>query len=335
MAGKSSAAETPVETVAATGTPEPVAPPADPAQEIIANEAETLKKQIADAAALVEKLTSERNNAIANALRADAQYKGLQSQTTKTLQQAAADRRALAVAQAQAAEVSDMKSLLQTLAGKVLDEDEAKQLQWTQKELELKRREAAIEAAKTAPAEETVATPQQYTNPTDERARFLSWYFPGVEIDPNDPNIDWASDASGEAEAMKRFIGSVMKIKDQKDATKTNDAVSVLKQQSETQLAELKAKQDELVAKTAQEIEDAKAAAIEEARKETEKRLRAMGADVAGTPAPDGSGNKTFGQQLEEVLDDNLLRQGPKGVAEYNRRVEAMKKQVRERFNKS
>lgn len=332
MAPKSTGAETPA-TPAATASAEPVVPAAEPAnQEIIAKLEEATAKLV-ELQASQDKLSREKNDAIATALRADAMYKGLQNQTTKTLQKAAEDRRALAQAQIQAAEIGDIKSLLNTLASKVLDEDEAKQLQWNQKELELQRREQAIvnRAAETPVVEEPVATPQQYTTPEDEKAQFLSYYFPGVEVDPADPNIDWGVGASSTQEAFRRFTTSVLKIKDTKEATKANDAASVLRQQAENQLAELKKQQEELAAKTAEEIAAAKQVATSEARKEAEKRLRAMGADVTGTPIADG-GPRTLKQQVEEVLDDNLLRQGKKGQEEYARRVEAIKKQVKERF---
>ena len=331
MAGKSSAVETPVtpEAPAVAETPAP-APPGESAQEIIASGGE-LQKQIADATALIGKLTKERNDAIANALRADAQYKGLQNQTTKSLQKAAEDRRALALAQAQAAQIGDIYTVLNSLATKVLDEDEAKAFQWKQKELELNRREEALKV--TPVVEEPVVTPQQYTTPVDEKAQFLSYYFPGVTLDPNDPNIDWATDAPNSAEAMRRFITSVMKVKDQQESTKANDAVATAQAQAAEQLKAVQKQIEDLSAKTTEEIAAAKVAAAEEARKEAEKRLRALGADVSGTPGPDGSGNKTFGQNLEEVLDDNLLKT-KKGQEEYGRRVEAMNRQFRERFSK-
>lgn len=331
MAKESTATGTPA-TTEATAPAEPTVPAGEPAQEIVANqELEALRKQVEETTSLVKRIEKEKNDAIANALRIDAQYKGLQNQTTRSLQKAAEDRRALAEARMQAAEVADIKSLLSTLASKVLDEDEAKALQYKQKELELQRREEAIKTAATQPVEEPVVEPQQYTNPENEKAQFLSYYFPGVDVDPNDPNIDWGVGANSTQEAFRRFTTSVLKIKDQKESTKANDAVAELRKQAEEQLAALKKQQEELATKTAEEIAAAKAEAAETARKEAEKRLRALGADVAGTPNPDGSGNKTFGQQMDEVLDDNLLKT-KKGQEEYARRVEAIKKQVRERF---
>jgi hypothetical protein len=330
MAGKSPAAETP-DATAATGTPEPAAAPVESAgNDNVMKELEEARANLLALQVSIEKTTKEKNDAIAAALRADAQYRGLQNQTTKTLQRAAEDRRALAVAQMQAQEIGDIKTMLNTLVGQVLDEESAKAYQWNQRELELKRREAAVQAALTAPAE-TEATPQYNTTPVDEKAQFLSYYFPGVDVDPNDPNIDWGAGAESTPEAFRRFTTSVLKIRDQKEATKANDAAAVAQAQIKEQLAAIQKQQEELATKTAQEIEAAKTAATEEARKEAEKRLRALGADVSGTPPPDGSGTKTFGQQLEEALDDNLLRT-KKGQEEYSRRVEAMKKQARERY---
>lgn len=335
MAGKSSGTETPV-TPEATGTPETPAPAptGESGQEIIANpEVENLKKQIADAAAAMELLTKQRNDAIAISLQRDAQYKGLQSQTTKTLQQAAKDRRELAIAQMQAAEVGDIKSLLNTLASKVLDEDEAKQLQYTQRELELKRREAAFEAAKTAPVEEPVVEPQQYTTPENEKAQFLSYYFPGVDVDPNDPNIDWGVGATTTQEAFRRLTTSVLKIKDQKDSAKANDAITAMQQQTAAQLATFKQQIEDLSTKSVEELAAAKTKAAEDARKDAEKRLRAMGADVSGAAPSDGSGRKTFGQQIEESLNDDLLRT-KEGQKQYQKNLEAIQRQVRENFQR-
>lgn len=337
MAPKSSGAETPVET-SVTASTEPVAPTGEPAQENnVMQELEQARARLNElqaaqeaAAAKAAALETERNNAIANALRADAMYRGLQNQTTKTLQKAAEDRRALAQAQLQAAEIGDIKSLLNTLASKVLDEDEAKELKWTQKELEFQRREQALAAKAVEPVEEPVATPQQYTTPEDEKAQFLSYYFPGVEIDPKDPNIDWGEGASSTPEAFRRFTTSVLKIRDQKEATKANDAVAELRRQAESQLAELKRQQDELAVKTAEEIAAAKVAAEEAARKEAEKRLRAMGADVSGVPVSDG-GRRTLAQTLNEQLNDDLLRT-PEGRKQYARDLEAVRQRVKEQF---
>lgn len=331
MAGKSSGAETPA-TATATGTPEPVSPPADSAAQEpnVIQELEAARARMAEFATAQDKLVKERNDAIAARLVEEAKYKGLQFQTTQTLQKAAEDRRALAAAQIQAAEIGDIKSLLSTLASKVLDEDENKDLQWKQKDLELQRREAQIVARAAEVIEQPVATPQQYTTPEDEKAQFLSYYFPNVEVDSSDPNIDWGVGASSTQEAFRRFTTSVLKIKDSKEQTKANDVASTLQKQATEQLAAIQKQQDELAAKTAQEIADAKAAAIEEARKEAEKRLRAMGADVNGASPSDG-GPRTLKQQVEETLDDSLLRT-KKGQEEYARRVEAIGKQFKERF---
>lgn len=333
MAGKSSATETPVtpEAPAPAETPAP-APAGESGQEIIANqEIESLRKQIADAAAAMEALARQRDDAVANALRSDAQYKGLQNQTTKTLQKAAQDRRELELARMQAAEVGDIKSLLNTLASKVLDEDEAKQLQWKQKELELQRKEAALMAAANAPKEDPIAEPQQYTTPEDEKAQFLSYYFPGVAIDPKDPNIDWGVGANSTQEAFRRFTTSVLKIKDSQESSKANNAVAELQKQAQAQLEAMKQQISDLASKSQEEIAAAKTAAAEEARKEAEKRLRAMGADVSGTPNPDGTGSRTLAKQIDEEIPDSLLYSDPK---EYARRVGAINKQVRERFQR-
>jgi hypothetical protein len=336
MAKESSATETPV-TPAATGTPEtPASTPAgESAQEIVATQAvEKLQAELDKATAALKQLELERNNAVANAVRSDAQYKDLQHQTTKTLQKAAEDRRALAVAQMQAQEIGDIKQLLNTVIGKVLDEDSAKEFTYAQKDLELKRREAAIEALKNAPVEpEPEAEPQNFTTPENEKAQFLSYYFPGVDVDPSDPNIDWGVGAQSTPEAFRRFTTSVLNIKAQKDSTKANDAVVAVQKQATEQLEAVKKQIEDLASKSVEEIAAAKAAAAEEARKEAEKRLRAMGADVSGAAPSDGSGRKTFGQQMEEAVPDSLLTT-KKGQEQYAKNLEAIKKQVRENFQR-
>jgi hypothetical protein len=334
MAKEPTATGTPV-TPAATATAEIAtpAPTGEPAQEVVATQAvEDLKKQLGQAAEALKSLETEKNNAVANALRADAQYKGLQNQTTKTLQRAAEDRRALAVAQMQAQEIGDIKSLLNTVIGKVLDEDSAKEFAYAQKDLELKRREAAYEALKNVSIEPE-PEPQNFTTPENEKAQFLSYYFPGVEVDPNDSNIDWGVGANSTQEAFRRFTTSVLNIKAQKDQSKANDAVVAVQKQATEQLQAVQKQIEDLASKSVEEIAAAKATAGEEARKEAEKRLRAMGADVSGAAPSDGSGRKTFGQQMEEAVPDSLLYT-KKGQEQYAKNLEAIKKQVRENFQR-
>jgi DNA repair exonuclease SbcCD ATPase subunit len=276
-------------------------------------------------------LEKEKNEAVAARLREEAKYKGLQNQTTRTLQQAAEDRRVLENMNKDRSELAEMKSVLETLANRVLDEPERKEMEFKQRELKLKLAEQAqVEASQRIQAQAAQAVAStQYQNPEDEKARFLNYYFPGSGIDSTDPNIDWGDGAESTQEAFRRFTVSVTTIKNQQDQANSQNAMAVMKKQTEDALAELKAKEAELVTKTSEEIAAAKADAIVSARKDSEKKLRALGADVSGTPAPDGS-RKSFGQQLEEELPDDLLRT-KSGTIEYTRRIEALKQQLRGR----
>lgn len=325
MASKNTGAETDT-TSAATASAEPGDVGTDTANQNdnVTNQLTELEGKLSELQAMQTKLEQERNDAVAARLREEAKYKGLQNQTTKTLQQAAEDRRALEQASKDRAELSEIKSLLETLANRVLDEDEKKDLQFRQRELKLKLQEQAqTDAFQRAQAEaaQAVASPQ-YQNPEDEKAQFLNYYFPDSGVDSNDPNIDWGDGASSTQEAFRRFTVSVLNIKNKVESARTQNAMAEIQKQTEKALADFKEQQAGL-------IETAKTEAINTARKDSEKKLRSLGAGVQGTPATDGS-QRTLAQQMEVELDDNLLRT-KEGSKEYNRRIEAIKNQVRGR----
>lgn len=318
----------------ATASAEPAAAGSEPANQEndVTNQLTELQARLSQLEEMKNTLEKEKNDAVAAKLREEAKYKGLQNQTTRTLQQAAEDRRILEQMNKDRSELAEIKSVLETLASRVLDEPERKELEFRQRELKLKLAEqASADALKKAQDQmnaQAVAS-TQYQNPEDEKAQFLNYYFPNSGIDPNDPNIDWGDGAASTQEAFRRFTVSVTGIKSQKDQTNSQNTMAELQKQTAEALAALKAQQAELVQKTAEEIEKAKAEAINTARKDSEKKLRALGADVSGTPATDGTA-RTFSQQLEEELDDTLLRTKA-GRDEYNRRIEAIKAKVRGR----
>jgi DNA repair exonuclease SbcCD ATPase subunit len=181
-------------------------------------------------------------------------------------------------------------------------------------------------AAQESTAQAT-ASPQQYDTPETTKKDFVEYYFPGLGIDPNDPNIDWATDVpqTESARAFQRFTNSIVRIKNAMDQAKNQDVVAQMQKQAAEQLAAIEAKQQELTAQSAAELEQAKKDAAATARKEAEAKLRKLGADVSGEHADDGA-RKSFGQQMVEQLDDSLL-QTKSGQAEYARRVEAIKQQ--------
>lgn len=337
MAPKATVAATDA-TPAATAPAEPVAPATEPAQktEAIENQLTELQSKLAEYQGVQARLEKERNEAIAERLRQEAMYRGLQNQTTKTLQEAAKNRKELEQALKDRAELSSIKetiasqtTILETLANRVLDADEVKELSYKQREAQLKQREQAL-SAQPAPVEpeQIPASSQQEAALEFDKAQFVSFYFPGVEVDPNDPRIDWASEITNTQEAFRRFNASMVKIVREMDDAHTQDIVGQLKAQSEQALKELEAKSQEAATQSAAEIERIKAETVVTTRKETEKRLRQLGADVEGAPPADGA-RRTLAQQLEEEVPDSLLYKDPK---EYARRVEAVKKRVREQY---
>lgn len=333
MATKSTAAATDP-TPTATPTGEPVAPTAETVEQKsdVTNQLEELSKKLSEYQALVAQSEAKAKDAEAKALRNEAMYKGLQNQTTKTLQQAAEDRKRLEQLQQDRAELAEIKEMLNVVSSRVLDEDERKDLQYRQRELKLKLAEQAVaDAAKAVQQPVQTAASPSYENPENVKAQFLEYYFPGIGVDPNDPAIDWGDNASSQQEAFRRFTVSVINLKNQKDQAKTQDAMAAIKAETDKALAVFQAQQEELIKSTSEQVEKAKAEAIETARKDSEKKLRALGADVPGTPPPDSGGQgKTLMNMMNEQLDDKLL-QTAKGREEFGRRMEAIRAAVRGR----
>jgi hypothetical protein len=333
MAPKIAGAGTATET-ATTASAETAASSAEPeAQKNDAFEKQLteLQGKLTELTAERDKVTQEAKDATASRLQYEAMYKGLQNQTTKTLQNAAQTRKDLEQAKLDRAELAQIREALDTVTNHLLDEDERKELGLRQRELKLKQAEQAItEAAQQAVQESTAqatASPQQYIAPETTKKDFVEYYFPGLGIDPNDSRIDWANDVpqAENARAFQRFTNSIVRIKNEMDQAKNQDVVAQLQKQAEEQLAAIKAEQETKNAQTAAEIEQAKVTAKADARKEAEAKLRKLGADVSGEHADDGA-RKSFGQQMVEQLDDSLL-QTKSGQAEYARRVEAIKQQ--------
>jgi hypothetical protein len=295
------------------------------------NQLTELQGKFSELETFTKRLEQEKNDAVAATLREQAKYKGLQNQTTKTLQDAAENRRVLEQMRQDRAELSEIKEVLGTLASRVLDEPERKDLEFRQRELRLKLAEEGVaEAQKRAQEQpaQAVASPQ-YSTPEDAKSEYMNYYFPGENVDPNDSNIDWGDGAQSTQEAVRRFNMSVLKIISQKNQARTQDSMAAIQKQTDETLAQFKKEQGELLTKTQEEIEKAKTDAINQARKDSEKKLRALGADVSGTPAPDG-GRRTLMEQMTDELPDDLLRT-KSGQAEYRKRLEAIKNQVRGR----
>jgi hypothetical protein len=314
---------------AATAPAEPAAPAPDAEHQNIDVNAQLLELQgkLAELQAAHAVSEQDRINAQALALQNEAKYRGLQHNTTKTLQQAAEDKKVFEQYKQNQGELAEIKELLSTVASRVLDEDERKELQYRQRELKVKLAEQAVAAQA---AEPQAATSYSYQDPEDAKSQFLNTYFPGIGIDPKDPGIDWGDGAEG-AEAFRRFTTSVIRLKDQKDQVKTQDAYAAIQKQTEEALAAFKTQQAELVTATQAEIAKAKEEAITTARKDSEKKLRALGADVPGTPPADAAaGGKSLMSVMNEQLDDTLLRT-KSGREEYARRMDAIRNTVRGR----
>lgn len=313
-------------------------PPAEGAEQKNDADAVGLQAKVAELQAIADKLAKERDAATAEKIRQEAMYKGLQNQTTKTLQKAAEDRKALEQERVARAELQEIKQLLGAVTSKVLDESEQKELEYQQREARIKAEQAWLEAQKANPVQPEPTIAPQYTDPDAEKARFLDFYFHGIDIDPKDPGIDWGEGETDTRIAFSRFTTSVLKLKAQKDQEKTQDVVATLQKQAAETLAEIKAQQAELKAKADAEVEQAKAEAEEAARKKAEAKLRKMGVDVAGTPPPESDTKRTLGQKIDNDLDESLLTKGKpfskeraEGQAEYARRLAAIQNEIRGR----
>ncbi len=150
-------------------------------------------------------LEAELNQERGKSAQAEAKYKGLQNQTTRKLQEAAQLQRQLQGQAATAQELAQLRQLVEYIARRDLDEGEAQQL-------EVLRREAAVQAR-----EQALTQPQQQTNynvvdETTRKQQFLEAYFPNSGIDPDDPNLDWGEGLTDQGEAFRRLSTSVKKV---------------------------------------------------------------------------------------------------------------------------
>ncbi len=333
MAKQSTAAATDP-TPTATPSGEPVAPTAEPVEQEpnVNAQFEELKNKLAEFEVLKSQAEAKAKDSEAKALRNEAMYKGLQNQTTKTLQQAAEDRKRLEQLLRNDAELAEIKEMLNVVSSRVLDEDEKKDLQYRQRELRLKLAEQAVQEAAKAATEQSVQTAASpsYESQENVKAQFLEYYFPGVGIDPNDSGIDWGEGSSSQQDAFRRFTVSVTNLKNKQDQAKTQDAMATIQAQTSKALEDFKLQQAELLKTTSDAVEKAKVEAIEQARIDSEKKLRRLGADVPGTPAPDSSGQNRTLKALMEEIPDSLL-QTAKGREEFNRRMEQIRATVRGR----
>lgn len=297
----------------------------------VQNQVVMLQKTLEEIQKANEVILREKQEAQALALQNEAKYRGFQQQVTKTLQQAAEDRRALEQLRQSNFKTAEFEEMLEAIANRVLDEDERKDLKFRQREAKVKLAEQAVAASQEQIAQSAApsAASPSYQSPEDAKAQFLNDYFPGSGIDPKDTRLDWGEGATG-AEAFKRFTNSVVSIQN----ARSQDEYAKIQKQTQDALDAFKSQQEEIQKKTEEEISKAKQEAIDAARKDSEKKLRALGADVSGTPSPEpGSGTpsgKSLMDIMNEQLDDSLLTT-PKGRQEYDRRLRAITSQVRGR----
>lgn len=274
----------------------------------------------------VKSLEAENKKAMADALRWQSGYKGLQANTTAKLQEYAAMQRQLQDAQNTSAQLEGLRETVNLLARRMLDEDQAKEFDLQQRELRIRQLEAQAQRVAQQPQPQVAQQP----DPVDidiRKKQYLDYYFPGVEIDPSDSSIDWGEGAPSTDDAMRRFTSSVTRIIQTKGQATTQESV---KSEAEKLLEQIQAQAAQLENAKQLAIEEAKA----EARKEVEERARRLGIDAgaAGTPASDV--NRKLKTQLDE-LDESLLTVGEKdsparkkGMQEYNARLASIRQQL-------
>lgn len=300
----------------------------DQANEITARikDLETQLNRYAGVEDRAKRLEDENKRATAEALRWQSGYKGLQANTTAKLQEAAAMQRQLQEAQNTSGQLEALRDTVNLLARRMLDEDQAKEFELQQRELRIRQ----LEAQAQRPQQQQVVQQQYaepYVDPEIQKKQYLDYYFPGVNVDPTNPDIDWGEGAPSTADAMRRFTASVTKIM-QDTGSRTQQERT--KSEAETLLEQIQAQ--------AAQLENAKQLAIEEARaevrREVEERARRLGIDAgtAGAPVPEAT--RKVRTQLDD-LDDSLLSLGEKdsparkkAVAEYNTRLASIRKQL-------
>jgi DNA repair exonuclease SbcCD ATPase subunit len=253
--------------------------------------------------ARVKSLQEENRRATAEAMRWQSGYKGLQQRTTEKLQEAAALQRQLSEAQQTAGQLSELRETVNLLARKMLDEDQAKEFDLQQRELRIRQAEAMVQQRAQQPSPQQAQPAQQYVDPDIQRRQYIETFFPGVDIDPNHPDIDWGEGASNQSEAFARWTASVARVmmgQDRKEEQEIKSEAQRLLEQTQAQLVELTKAKDLA-------IEEAKA----QARKDVEERLRKLGIDAGGT-SPASASTRKAQVDLNE-LDETTLYTGEPG----------------------
>jgi hypothetical protein len=274
----------------------------------------------------------------AAALRWESSYKGLQKQTTQSLQAAAEDRRRLVETERTHQDLltalgglQDVRDSISALAGKMLDEDQAREFNIARRESALRREEDIAKQRQSQQSQ--IVEPAQsqqftYTDPNEEKRNFLNYYFPDSGVDPTDPNIDWGEGATSQQEAFRRFTVSVTRI--QKDSGQSQE-----RQESQTEaekfLAELKKEREEFEAQKTQALEEVQT----QARKQVEERLRKLGVDSGSVATQSGSDPK-MNTKLSEISEADLMRGDPasrkKAAKDLQNSLDAVRTELFQRY---
>lgn len=304
-------------------------------------EYETRIQQLAQIEKRTKELEDQHKTAQAEALRWQSSYKGLQRQTTQAMQQAAEDKRRLVDLERERVQylqslssIEDVRQSVSALASKMLDEDAAKDFNLSQREMLLRRQE---ELAKQRVQQQQQAVTQQpvqyqpYTDPEEQRKMFLEAYFPGSGVDPNDPSIDWAPDATNPQEAMSRFTSSVYRIfREQLNQPQQGEAVQ---SEAEKLLEQFRQEREALAASQARALEEVKL----EAKRDVEERLRKMGMD-AEPPAGNRSASTPRIETRLNALDESSMMSGDVNTRKaaqkkYQDEVEEIKRHLRDKYS--
>lgn len=286
-------------------------------------EYESQLKDLNEIKSRAETLEEARKRAEADAIRWQATYKGLQRQATQKLQEYAQLQKEVQTNQKTEHQLAAIQEYMSLLASKVLEPDEAKAMQLQMREAAIKAQEEMLRNGNNTQNQNTQQI--DFTDPDAEVAakkQFLEQYFPGQNIDPNDPTIDWGTGAMDTADAWSRFTRSVTNvIAGKREApAPQKSAEEIMKEQMEQLQAQWKTEREELQ----KSVEDAK----NQARKEVEEKARSMGIDTTATPTAEPV--RKINASLME-LDENLLSQGKKGQLEYQRQLAEIQKQMRNR----
>ena len=329
-------------TAPATETQEPEAAPSNQENAELTQRLADYEKRVQELAKIEERaktLEAEHKASQADSLRWHSAYKGLQRQTTQSMQTAAEDRRRLSELErvnqqllGALGSMEEVKQSIVSLAAKTLDEDGARDFQLSQREAALKRQEAlAQQRAQMATQPPPVQQYQPYMDPEEQRKQFLEAYFPGSGLDPNDPNIDWAEDATNPSEAMSRFTRSVYGIFRAVQGQQPAPEVAGLSDAQQL-LEQIRQETESMQASRTKMAEELRA----EARRDVEERLRRMGVDQEPVNNRTTSSPR-IETQLNE-LDETSMMTGDvnsRRLAQkrYSEQVEEVKRQLRAKYS--